>query len=129
MLELCCEYLSVLCIWLNIIIMASLSFRVNPHCIFCLNMNQPLAGSKRHIWSLSDSKEVRTYQDIVRNCTLNHLAKLAKWMSCVVSTYLYSAFDCMLLLCHVRVWEWIGTLQFAWMSWNSLLKAAAMSEL
>ena len=42
--------------------------------------------------------------------TLNHLAKLAKWFSCVASTYLYSAFDCMFLSCHVRVSEWIHTL-------------------
>ena len=27
--------------------------------------------------------------------TLNHLAKRAKWLSCVVSTYLYRPFDCM----------------------------------
>ena len=32
-------------------------------------------------------------------------------MRCVVSTYLHGAFDCMLLSCHVRVWEWIYTLQ------------------
>ena len=32
------------------------------------------------------------------------------WLSCVVSTYLYGAFDCMFLSCHVRVSEWIHTL-------------------
>ena len=42
--------------------------------------------------------------------TLNHLAKLTKWLSCVVSTYLYSAFNCMLFSCHVRLSEWIHTL-------------------
>ena len=41
---------------------------------------------------------------------LNHLAKLAKWLSCVVSTYMYGAFDCMFLICHVRVSEWIQNL-------------------
>ena len=30
----------------------------------------------------------------------------------VVSTYLYGAFDCMLLSCHIRVSEWIYTQQF-----------------
>ena len=30
--------------------------------------------------------------------TLNHLAKPAKWLSCVVSTFLYIAFNFMLLL-------------------------------
>ena len=42
---------------------------------------------------------------------LNRLAKLVKWLSCVVSTYLFGAFDCMFLLCHVRVSEWIHTLK------------------
>ena len=32
-------------------------------------------------------------------------------MSCVVSTDLYGAFDCMFLLGHVRTWEWIHTIQ------------------
>ena len=52
---------------------------------------------------LGDSNEIRTHNHLVRKRTLNHLAKLAKWLSCVVSTYLYCAFDCMLLSCHVRV--------------------------
>ena len=30
-----------------------------------------------------------------------------EWLSCVASTYLYGAFNCMLLSCHVRVLEWI----------------------
>ena len=39
----------------------------------------------------------RTQKHLVHKWTLNHLAKLAKWLSCVVSTYLYGAFDCMFL--------------------------------
>ena len=38
------------------------------------------------------------------------IAKLSKWLSCVVSTYLYDALDCMFLSCHVRILEWIHTL-------------------
>ena len=41
------------------------------------------------------------------------LAKLAKWLSCVVTTYLYGAFDCMFLSCHVRVSEWIYQMSFS----------------
>ena len=40
----------------------------------------------------------RTHNHLVHKRTLNHLAKLAKWLS----TYLYGAFDCMLLSCHVE---------------------------
>ena len=52
----------------------------------------------------------RTQNHLVLKRTLNHLVKLAKWSSCVLSTYLYSALDCMFLPCHVRVSEWIHTL-------------------
>ena len=45
--------------------------------------------------------------NLVRKRTLNHLAKLAKSLSCVVSTYLYGVFGCMLLSCHVRVSKWL----------------------
>ena len=43
------------------------------------------------------------YAPNLRNTQL--LAKLAKLLSCVVCTYLYGAFDCMLVSCHVRVSE------------------------
>ena len=29
--------------------------------------------------------------------TFNHLAKLGEWLNCIVSTYLYGAYDCILL--------------------------------
>ena len=51
---------------------------------------------------LSDSNGIRTHNHLARKRTLNHLSKLTKWLSCVVSTYLYSACDCM-LSCHVRI--------------------------
>ena len=76
----------------------------------CLNVKELLARSRREIWSLSDCNWTRTHNHLVDKRTLNHLAKLAKWLSCVVSTYLYGAFDCMFLSCHVRVSEWIHTL-------------------
>ena len=59
------------------IVMSRTSFRVNPHSIVCLNVKELLARSRRHIWSLSDSNEIRTHNHLVRKQTLNHLAKLA----------------------------------------------------
>ena len=112
-------------IWLYVIIMSRTSFRVNPHSRVCLNVKELLARSRCHIWSLSDSNVIRTHDHLFSKGTLNHLAKLAKWLSCVVNTHLYSAFDCMLLSCHVRVSEWIHALEFAWMLRNSLLEAGA----
>ena len=34
MIELCSEYLSVQCIWLNVLVMSLTDFRVNPHSVF-----------------------------------------------------------------------------------------------
>ena len=113
---------------LYVIIMSRTSFRVSLHSIVRLNVKEPLPRDRRHIWSLSDNNVIRTQNHLVCKLTLNHLTKLAKWLSCVISTYLYSAFDCMLSSCRVRVSEWTYTLQFAWMSRNSLLKEGATSD-
>ena len=65
---------------------------------------------KRLTTPLWDCNGTRTHNYLVCKRTLNHLANLAKWLSCVVSTSLYGTFDCMFLSCHMRVSEWIHTL-------------------
>ena len=72
-----------------------------------LNVKELLAWSWREIWSFSDCKWTRIHDHLVYKGTLNRLDKLAKWLSCVVITYLCSAFGCMFLSCNVRVSEWI----------------------
>ena len=59
---------------------------------------------------IDDCNGIRTYNHLVRKWTLNHLANMAKWLSCVVRIYLYGAFDCMLLPCHLRVSQSESTL-------------------
>ena len=54
---------------------------MNPHFIVCLNVKELLARSRHHIWSLSDSNEIRTQNHLLRKRTLNHLAKLTRWLS------------------------------------------------
>ena len=77
----------------------------------------------------NDSNRIRTHNRLVRKWTLNHLAKLAKWLSCVVSTYLHGAFDCMLLTCMSRTRFRVNLYSIvAQMSRNSLLKTGAISE-
>ena len=76
----------------------------------CLNVKELLAWSRCKIWSLSYCNWTRTHNYLVHKWTLNHLATLAKWLSGVVKTYLYGAFDCMFLSCHVHISEWIHTL-------------------
>ena len=93
-----------------VIIMLRTSFRVNLRYIVCLNVKERLARNRCHIWSLSGSNEIRTHNHLICKWTLNYLAKLAKLLSCVVSTYLYGAFDRILLSFHARVSEWIYTL-------------------
>ena len=137
-------YLPVRCIWQYVIIISRITCRVNPHPVVCVNFKELLVRSRQHVcvnfkellvrsrqhsWSLSDSKEVRTHNHIVGKRTRKHIARLAKWVSCVVSTYIYGAFDCMVLLCRVRVPELIQILQLAWMSRNSLLEVSTISEL
>ena len=48
-------------------------------------------SNKSDIWGLSDFNEDRTHNHLVYELTLNHLTKLAKWLSCVVSTDVYNA--------------------------------------
>ena len=73
----------------------------------CLNVKELFARSRRHLWRLSDCNETRSHNYFVPKRTLNNLAKLAKLLRCVVSTYLYGAFVCMFLSCQVCVSEWI----------------------
>ena len=110
MIKLCSEYLSVRCIWLYVIIMSCMSFRVNPNSIVCLNGKELLAQRRCHIGSLSGAKVIWTHSHLVRKWTLNHLAKLVKWLSCAVSIYLYGPFVFVFLSCHMQVSEWIHAL-------------------
>ena len=59
---------------------------------------------------ISDCKEIRTHKQLLCKLTLNHLAKLTKWLSCTVSTYLCNAFKCVFLSSHIRILAWIYTL-------------------
>ena len=77
----------------------------------CVNVKELLAWNRCNIYSLSDCNGTRTHNHLVRKRPLTHLVKLAKWLSCVSSTYMYSAFDCIFSSCHVHVLESIYTLE------------------
>ena len=72
-----------------------------------LNVKELLAVNRQDIQSLSNRNKIQTDNHLVHKWTLNHLAKLAKWLSYIVNTYLYNVSDCMLLSCHVCISEWI----------------------
>ena len=101
MIDLCWEYLSVQCIWLNVIIISHVHFQSESTPYSCLNVEELLARNRCDIWILIESSRIWTQNHLFCKWTLNHLAKLAKWSSCVMSTYLYGVYDCMLLSCHV----------------------------
>ena len=63
-----------------------------------------------NIWRLSGCNWIRTHNHLLCERTLIHLAKLVKWLSCALSNYLSGLFECIFLLCHVCVIEWIRTL-------------------
>ena len=53
-----------------------------------LNVMELLAQKRRDVWSLSDNDRIRTNNHLVCKQRLNHLTKLAKWLSCVLSNNL-----------------------------------------
>ena len=59
----------------------------------CLNVKELLTQNRRDIWSLSDNNGIWIHNHLVCIRILNHLAKLAKWLNCVVSIYLYWAYS------------------------------------
>ena len=68
----------------------------------CLNVKELFAWNRWDIWILSDCNVSGTHKHLVCKRKLNHLVKLAKQLSCVVSSCLYGAFDCIFLSWHVR---------------------------
>ena len=105
MTELCCECLSVPSIWLYVIIMLHTCFGVNLHSIVAWVSRNCLLETDTII-CISDSNRIWAHNHLVHKRTLEHLPRLAKWLSCVVS-YLHGAFNYMLLSCQVSVSEWI----------------------
>ena len=76
----------------------------------CLNVRKILAQNKRDIWSLSVYNGTRTNNHLFGKWTLNHLGKLAKWLSHFASSYVCGTFNSMFLSSHVRTSEWNHTL-------------------
>ena len=128
MIQLSSLYLSVRCIWFYALVMLGRRFHSESTLYSCLIVKELLAQSSREIRSWRDCKWTRTQNRLLVKRTLNHLAKLTKWLSCVLSTYLYGAFDCMFLSCHVRVFRVNPHSIVGWLSRKSLLEADSNPE-
>ena len=85
-----CLYGEFDCIFLSCHVYA---FQSESTLYSCLNVKELLARSRCDIWSLNDCNGTRTQSHLGRKRTLNHLTKLIKWLSCVVSTYLCGALE------------------------------------
>ena len=68
-----------------------------------------LDWNRCNIRRLSNCSRTRTHNHLVHKWTLNNLAKLAKWFSCVVNTYLYGVLTVFIML-HMQL-EWIYALK------------------
>ena len=68
-----------------------------PHCQETPCLKQTLYLNSK--WLLD---RLRPNNRLVWNWTNNHLAKLAKWLICAVTTYLYGERLCVLIMPHVR---------------------------
>ena len=90
----------------------------------CLSINELLVRNRGDIWSSMWLPRDSNPHHLVFKGTLNHLAQLAKWWSCVVSTYLYSEFGSMFLSSHVHISEWIHTLSLTKRQGTPFLKQA-----
>ena len=73
------------------------TFQIKSTLYGCLNIKELPAWKRHDIWNLIDCNGTQTHNHLVCKRRLNHLPKLTKWLSCVVSTYMYSAFHCMFL--------------------------------
>ena len=71
--------------WLYVIIISRTSFRVNSYSIVCLNVNELVILSRRHILSLRDSNMIRTHNYLLRKRSLQP-PSLAKWLSVCLQT-------------------------------------------
>ena len=95
---------------LYVFIVSHTCFRVNLNSIAAWMSRSSLLETGAISELLSECNRNWTHNHLVCEQTLNHLAKLAKLLSCVVITYLYGAFDCIFLSVHVCNLEWIYTL-------------------
>ena len=65
----------------------------------CISWPKAHKPNSHGIWN--DCDGIWTHNHLLGKRILNYLAKLTKWLSFVVSTYLSGAFDCVFLSCHI----------------------------
>ena len=60
-----------------------------------LNFKELLVWNKDDVWKLISLNQFKIHNNFNCKRTLNHLEKLAKWVSCVLRTYLHGLLFCL----------------------------------
>ena len=79
------------------------AFQSESSLYSCPNVSELLARRRRGIWSLSDCNWNPNQNHLLAKRTLNYLAKLTKWFSSFLTTYLYNAIKDEVFSCLVPV--------------------------
>ena len=87
----------------------------------CLNVKKLLPWNRLVIWRLRNCNRTRTHNRLVCKQTLNHLVKLTKWLSCVVSTWNYN--------CTVNLTECSYHVTYVFQSESTLYSCLNVKEL
>ena len=74
------DFIGDILVWLYVVIMSCTLFRVNLHFIVAWKST----NCRHDVWSLSDSNEIRTQNQLVCKQTLNH--STGKWLSVYLRT-------------------------------------------
>ena len=95
----CAEFWVVICMVLLTVCSYHFTqaFQSESTLYICLNVKKILPQNSRDIWSLIDCIESQTHNHLLHKRSLNHLAKLTKWFTWDVSSYMYGAFECIFL--------------------------------
>ena len=73
MIELCCEYLSVRCIWLYVFIMSRTRFRVNPHSIVAwMSRNSLLEAGAKSEGEVTATHTLKRVRDMIKTYSQMH---------------------------------------------------------
>ena len=134
MIKLCSEYLSVRCIWLNVLVMGRTSFRMNPHPLVALMSRNSLleAGSK------SEGEVTATGLEPITTFFLNKQSTI--WPNWPNDQAVFWVLVCTVHFTVVRcIWLYVLVMSskrfrvnthflVAWMSGNSLLEADTKCE-
>ena len=103
MIDMRYEYLYLQCISLYVFVMSRTNFRLNPQSIVVWKFSLSLLekGAKSEVYATAIILELTIILRVNEHST--NWPKGTKWLGCDVSTYLYNAFDCTFLSCHVRI--------------------------